>query len=220
MCCYFIFKQTNKKSVHSRLSLRKSCILTLSTDRLSLLLLSRKPIQLKTRSACVLVAGTQRNFLASLTRFGYCSCLPLHQPRGSRSCTCKDDKMEKQYNFWILNIKSVSNISCSASIASSSSPDSQDLSKYMFLKQTNKQTNNQTFLSLAIVKAELAVHIASVHFSSCNPKLEKFPGQALGILQDHLCLNVRFAHPLKLAVPMVDQDWIKFQDILNGSWRK
>ena len=71
MCCYFIFKQTNKKLVHSRLSLRKSCILTLSPDRLSLLLLSRKPIQLKTRSACVLVAGTQRNFLASLTRFGY-----------------------------------------------------------------------------------------------------------------------------------------------------
>ena len=73
------------------------------------------------------------------------------------------------------------------------------------------QTNKQKISSLQVVLKE------ELHFSSCNPKLEKFLGQALGILQDHLCLNVRFAYPLKLAVPMVDQDWIKFQDILNGS---
>ena len=54
-------------------------MVTLSPDRLSLLLFNRKPIQLNTRSAWVLVARTHRNFLASLTSVGYCSFLLLHQ---------------------------------------------------------------------------------------------------------------------------------------------
>ena len=57
-------------SQSSRLSFRKSCIVTLSPDRLSLLLLRSHPIQLKTLSACVLVAGTHRYFLTSLARVG------------------------------------------------------------------------------------------------------------------------------------------------------
>ena len=69
----------------SRLSLRKSCMETLSPDRLGLLLFSSHPSQLKTLPAWVLVAGMQRNFLASLTRVGYCSLLVLHHPRGSWS---------------------------------------------------------------------------------------------------------------------------------------
>ena len=59
-------------------------------DRLSLLLFNRKPIQLNTRSAWVLVAGTHRNFLASLTSVGYCSFLLLHQPKGSWSLSRVD----------------------------------------------------------------------------------------------------------------------------------
>jgi hypothetical protein len=43
---------------------------TESPERQSLLLFSRKPIQLKTRSACVLVAGTQRYFLAKVAKVG------------------------------------------------------------------------------------------------------------------------------------------------------
>ena len=45
-----------------RLSFKKSCMVTLSPDKLRRLLLSSQPIQLKTLSACVLVAGTQRYF--------------------------------------------------------------------------------------------------------------------------------------------------------------
>ena len=58
-------------------------MVTLSPDRLSLLLFNRKPIQLNTRSAWVFVAGTHGNFLASLTSVGYCFFLLLHQPKGS-----------------------------------------------------------------------------------------------------------------------------------------
>ena len=44
----------------SRLSFTNSCMLTDSPDRHSLLLFINQPIQLKIRSACVLIAGTQR----------------------------------------------------------------------------------------------------------------------------------------------------------------
>ena len=47
-------------------------LFTLSPDKQNLLLFSNQPIQLKTRSACVLVAGTQRN-LSSLVKVGYSS---------------------------------------------------------------------------------------------------------------------------------------------------
>ena len=60
-------------------------MLTLSPDKQSLLLFSSQPIQLKTRSAWVLVAGTQRNFLTSLVKVGYSSLLFFHHPRGSSS---------------------------------------------------------------------------------------------------------------------------------------
>ena len=52
------------------LSLRKSCMETLSPDKLSLLLFSKRSVQLKTFSACVLVAGTHRYFLTSLQVLG------------------------------------------------------------------------------------------------------------------------------------------------------
>ena len=93
------------------------------------------------------------------------------------------------------------------------------------------QTNKQKISSLQVVLKE-ELHTDTLPGQAESPFVEQeahpaenslclcafqFPGRALGILQDHLCLNVRFAHPLKLAVPMVDQDWIKFQDILNGS---
>ena len=49
---------------------RRVWLFTLSPDKQSLLLFSSQPIQLKTRSACVLVAGTQRNFFTSLVKVG------------------------------------------------------------------------------------------------------------------------------------------------------
>ena len=81
---YFVLSQIN---IHhnSRLSFKNICIRTLSPDRLSLRLLSSHPIQEKTRSAWVLVAGTQRYLRASLTRVGYSSILILPHPRGSPS---------------------------------------------------------------------------------------------------------------------------------------
>ena len=108
----FVIKQT----VHSsRLSFRKSCMRTLSPDKLSLLLLSKNPIQLKTLSAWVLVAGTQRNFLASLTRVGYCCLLVLHHPRGSLSLSNAgsflylpgDDNKKKTNDFFKVQISSL-----------------------------------------------------------------------------------------------------------------
>ena len=65
--------------------LQKECMFTLSPDKHSLLLFSNQPIQLKTRSTCVLVAGTQRNLFKSLVKVGYSSLLVFHQPRGSSS---------------------------------------------------------------------------------------------------------------------------------------
>ena len=62
------------KYYSSKLSLRKSCIVTLSPDMLSLLLLRSHPIQentLSAESAWVLVAETHRYFLANLTKVGY-----------------------------------------------------------------------------------------------------------------------------------------------------
>ena len=55
-----------------RLSFKKSCMLRR-------LLMSSQPIQLKTLSACVLVAGTQRYFFASLAKVGKSSSLECHQ---------------------------------------------------------------------------------------------------------------------------------------------
>ena len=55
----------------SKLSLRKSCIVTLPPDMLTLLLLRSHPIQENTLSAWVLVAETHRYFLANLTKVGY-----------------------------------------------------------------------------------------------------------------------------------------------------
>ena len=65
------------------LSLRKRCMDTLFPDKLRLLLLSRKPIQLNTLSAWVLVAGTQRYFTASLENLGNSRIHGLHQTKGS-----------------------------------------------------------------------------------------------------------------------------------------
>ena len=55
----------------------------LSPDKLSRLLLSMKPVQLNNLSASVLVAKTQRYFLASLHRLGNCGLLGLNQSKGS-----------------------------------------------------------------------------------------------------------------------------------------
>ena len=56
-------------------------MVTLSPDKLRRLLLSSQPIQLKTLSACVLVAGTQRCFFASLAKMGKSFSFNLHQSR-------------------------------------------------------------------------------------------------------------------------------------------
>ena len=56
-------------------------MVSLSPDKLRRLLLSSQPIQLKTLSACVLVAGTQRYFFASLAKVGKSSSLERHQSR-------------------------------------------------------------------------------------------------------------------------------------------
>ena len=47
------------------------------------LLLNRKPIQLNTLSACVLVAGTQKYFPASLYSLGNCGLRGLHQSKAN-----------------------------------------------------------------------------------------------------------------------------------------
>ena len=60
----------------------KIVLLTLSPDKQCLLLFSNQPIQLKTRSTCVVVAGTQRNLFESLVKVGYSSLLVFHQPSG------------------------------------------------------------------------------------------------------------------------------------------
>ena len=58
---------------------------TESPDRQSLLLFNRNPIQLNTRSACVLVAGTQKYFLARVAKVGKTAFLLFHHSRGSLS---------------------------------------------------------------------------------------------------------------------------------------
>ena len=79
----FIVERVNINQ--SNVPSRRVWLFTLSPDKQSLLLFSNQPIQLKTRSACVLVAGTQRNFFTSLVKVGYSSLLVFHQPRGSSS---------------------------------------------------------------------------------------------------------------------------------------
>ena len=52
---------------------------TVYTDLLSLLLFRSNPMHENTLSACVLVPGTHRYFLASLANFGYSFFLAFHQ---------------------------------------------------------------------------------------------------------------------------------------------
>ena len=66
------------------LSLRKRCIETLSPDKLSLLLFTRKSIQLKTLSAGVLMAETHKCFLTSLQVLGIVVFLASSNPRDPR----------------------------------------------------------------------------------------------------------------------------------------
>ena len=54
---------------------------TVYTDLLSLLLFRSNPMHENTLSACVLVPGTHRYFLASLANVGYSSFLAFHQSR-------------------------------------------------------------------------------------------------------------------------------------------
>ena len=61
----------DKSNLKPRLSFKNRCMLTDFPDRQSPLFFSSHSIQLKTRSACVLVAGTQRFFLAGVPK--YCS---------------------------------------------------------------------------------------------------------------------------------------------------
>ena len=75
----FIVERVNINQ--SNVPSRRVWLFTLSPDKQSLLLFSNQPIQLKTRSACVLVAGTQRNFSKSLVKVGY-SSLGLPQTKG------------------------------------------------------------------------------------------------------------------------------------------
>ena len=54
---------------------------TVSTDLLSLLLFRSNPMHENNLSACVLVPGTHKYFLASLANVGYSSFLAFHQSR-------------------------------------------------------------------------------------------------------------------------------------------
>ena len=90
----------------SMLSLRKSCMETLSPDKLSLLLFSRKSIQLKTLSACVLMAETHKYFLTSLQVLGIVVFLASSNPRDpgppqelALFCTCKQTIINSKY--WV-----------------------------------------------------------------------------------------------------------------------
>ena len=79
----FIVERVNINQ--SNVPSRRVWLFTLSPDKQSLLLFSNQPIQLKTRSTCVVVAGTQRNLFESLVKVGYSSLLVFHKPRGSSS---------------------------------------------------------------------------------------------------------------------------------------
>ena len=74
------YRSQNETNVHkTKLSFKNSCIDTVSPDMLSLLLFNNHPIHENTLSAWVLVPGTHRYFLASLTSVGYSSFFARHQ---------------------------------------------------------------------------------------------------------------------------------------------
>ena len=73
----YLLANTSAPLKDQSLMLSLSCMDMVSPDKLSRLLLSMKPVQLNNLSASVLVAKTQRYFLASLHRLG------LNQSKGS-----------------------------------------------------------------------------------------------------------------------------------------
>ena len=77
---------------------RRVWLFTLSPDKQNLLLFSNQPIQLKTRSACVLVAGTQRNFFTSLSRWGTLVSWSSTNQGGPRPCP-------RKAHFWTCKIR-------------------------------------------------------------------------------------------------------------------
>ena len=79
----YLLANTSAPLKDQSLMLSLSCMDMLSPDKLSRLLLSMKPVQLNNLSASVLVAKTQRYFLASLHRLGNCGLLGLNQSKGS-----------------------------------------------------------------------------------------------------------------------------------------
>ena len=115
------------------LTLRKSCKDTLSSNKPSLLLLSRKPILLNTLSAWELVAGTQRYFLAGLQNLGNCCLLSLHQFMGSKPSSRAG--LCLQANNYKLQILSslINNLVSSTSSSSSSLKISSDSSISLLL---------------------------------------------------------------------------------------
>ena len=79
----YLLANTSAPLKDQSLMLSLSCMDMVSPDKLSRLLLSMKPVQLNNLSASVLVAKTQRYFLASLHRLGNCGLLGLNQSKGS-----------------------------------------------------------------------------------------------------------------------------------------
>ena len=73
----YLLANTSAPLKDQSLMLSLSCMDMVSPDKLSRLLLSMKPVQLNNLSASVLVAKTQRYFLASLHRLGNCGLLGL-----------------------------------------------------------------------------------------------------------------------------------------------
>ena len=84
----------NQSNVHSR----GVWLFKLSPEKQSLLLFSNQPIQLKTPSACVLVAGTQRNFFTSLSRWGTLVSWSSTNQGGPRPC-------QRKAHFWTCKIR-------------------------------------------------------------------------------------------------------------------
>ena len=79
----YLLANTSAPLKDQSLMLSLSCMDMVSPDKLSRLLLSMKPVQLNNLSASVLVAKTQRYFLASLHRLGNCGLLGLNRSKGS-----------------------------------------------------------------------------------------------------------------------------------------
>ena len=91
----YLLANTSAPLKDQSLMLSLSCMDMVSPDKLSRLLLSMKPVQLNNLSASVLVAKTQRYFLASLHRLGNWKRHTLFNPNHVLATTGKSCSKKK-----------------------------------------------------------------------------------------------------------------------------